>query len=128
MSGTGRPEATPWRRLGTRSVYENPWMRVREDSVARPDGSEGIYGVVTLAGAVGVLPFVDDDHVLLVGQWRYIVERWTWEMPTGGIHAGEPLEEAAQRELTEEVGVRAGRLERLPTFATSKSVIDEMAP
>ncbi len=57
-----------------------------------------------------MLPFVDDDHVLLVQQFRYITGRATWEMPTGGVHEGEPIEEAAQRELAEEVGMHAGRL------------------
>lgn len=74
-----------------------------------------------------LLPFVDDDHVLLVQQFRYITGRNTWEMPTGGVHPGESTEAAAQRELGEEAGVRAGRLTPLTAYATSKSVIDETA-
>jgi ADP-ribose pyrophosphatase len=130
-SGTRLPAGaaapSPWHRLSTREVYRNAWMTVREDIVRRPDGREGIYGVVTLAGAVGVLPFVDDDHVLLVQQWRYLLGRATWEMPTGGVHPDEALDVAAQRELAEEVGYRAGRLLAVSTFSTSKSVVDEMA-
>lgn len=120
-------EPAPWRQLSTREVYRNPWITVREDEVERPDGSTGIYGVVTTTQAVGVLPFVDADHVLLVRQWRYVAGRATWEIPTGGIHPGESLETAAQRELAEETGHRAGRLVPLPPFHTSKSVVDETA-
>jgi hypothetical protein len=62
----------PWRRLSTREVYENRWIRVREDQVALPDGQTTIYGVVECAGCVGVLPFVDADTVVMVGQYRYV--------------------------------------------------------
>ena len=120
-------EPAPWQRLSTREVYRNPWIIVREDQVLRPDGSQGIYGVVTTTQAIGVLPFVDPDHVLLVRQWRYVAGRALWEMPTGGMHPGETPLATAQRELAEEVGYRAGRLEPLPDFLTSKSVVDETA-
>jgi 8-oxo-dGTP pyrophosphatase MutT (NUDIX family) len=117
----------PWRTTATRDVYRNPWMTVREHDVVRPDGSSGIYGVVTLAGAAGVLPFVDDDHVLLVRQRRYITGQVSWEMPTGGIDPGEAPADAARRELAEETGHRAERLRHLNTHTTSKSVVDEWA-
>lgn len=117
----------PWTTLGSSEVYRNPWMRVRQDDVLRPDGSTGIYGVVTLAGGAGVLPFVDADHVLLVRQRRYITGAVTWEMPTGGIDPGETPEQAAVRELAEETGHRAGRLRHLNSHTTSKSVVDEWA-
>lgn len=121
------PEPTPWRCLSTREVYRNPWISVREDTVERPDGATGIYGVVTAAPAVGVLPFAGGDRVVLVRQWRYVAGRATWEMPTGGVYAGEALDAAAQRELAEETGYRAGRLEQVCEFHTSKSVVDETA-
>ncbi len=122
---SGEPQ--PWSRLSRRHVYSNPWIEVVEDRVALPDGGETIYGVVRCAEAVGMLPFLDDDTVLLVQQWRYVGERLTWEMPTGGVHRDETLIDAAQRELAEEVGRRAGRLEPLTSFATSKSVVEETA-
>ena len=121
------PADTPWQTLSTRSVYGNRWLSVREDSVALPDGRTTIYGVVTCGDCVGVLPFVDPDTVLLVRQYRYIARRATWEMPTGGVHAGESFEEAAQRELSEETGHRARRLTHVSTYHTSKSVVDETA-
>ena len=124
MTGQDPP---PWRTLTSREVYRNRWMHVRQDDVVRPDGSTGIYGVVTLAGGAGVLAFVDADHVLLVRQRRYVTGQVTWEMPTGGIDPGETPEQAAVRELAEETGYRAGRLRHLNSHTTSKSVVDEWA-
>lgn len=117
----------PWRTLSSRSVYENRWIRVREDVAEMPDGRTTPYGVVQCAECVGVLPFLDADTVLLVGQYRYVARGFYWEMPTGGQHAGETLEEAAQRELAEEAGHRAGRLVKLCDFHTSKSILREVA-
>ncbi len=117
----------PWKTLATTPIYSNPWLSLREDRVELPDGRTTIYGVVTCGHCVGVLPFVDRDSVLLVRQYRYVARRATWEMPTGGVHAGESVEEAAQRELAEEAGHRAGRLTHLSTYHTSKSVMDETA-
>ena len=107
---------TPWERLSRRVAYENRWIRVEEDVVRVPNGHETIYGVVRCADAVGVLPFVDDDHVLLVQQYRYVAGHPTWEMPTGGRTMSESLEDAARRELAEEAGFAAGRLEYLPSM------------
>lgn len=121
------PGPPPWRTVASRPVYGNPWMQVREDDVVRPNGSTGIYGVVTLSGGAGVLPFVDRDHVLLVRQRRYVTGQVTWEMPTGGVHRGEAPAMAAARELAEETGYRAGRMRHLNSHTTSKSVIDEWA-
>jgi ADP-ribose pyrophosphatase len=117
----------PWRRLSTTPIYRNRWLSLREDLVELPNGRTTIYGVVSCGQCVGVLPFVDRDTVLLVQQYRYVAGRTTWEMPTGGVHAGESVEEAAQRELVEEIGRRAGRLTHVSTYHTSKSVMDETA-
>jgi ADP-ribose pyrophosphatase len=121
-----RSEA-PWRQLSSRPVYANKWISVREDLVALPDGRTTIYGVVSCGQCVGLLPLLDRDTVLLVRQYRYVAGRPTWEMPTGGVHPGETLEQAAQRELAEETGHRARRLRHLSTYHTSKSVVDEVA-
>lgn len=117
----------PWRTLSTKSIYQNPWLSLREDLVEMPDGRTTLYGVVSCGRCVGVLPFLDPATVLLIRQYRYVARRVTWEMPTGGVHAGESFEAAAQRELSEEVGYRAGRLTHLCTYHTSKSVMDETA-
>jgi ADP-ribose pyrophosphatase len=118
----------PWKTLSTRPVYANKWTRLREDVAELPDGRTTLYGVVTFGACVGVLPFLDDDRVLMVRQYRYVqAENQRWEMPTGGVHPDEAPEAAAQRELREEVGYLAGRLEWVSTYYTSKSVCDETA-
>ena len=127
-SESGHPHArAPWGTRASRPVYENPWIRVREDEALLPDGRTTVYGVVECAECVGVLPFVDADTVLLVGQYRYVARGFYWEIPTGAQHAGESLEEAAQRELAEEAGREAGRLVKLCDFHTSKSILRETA-
>ena len=116
----------PWRVRATRTVYENRWIRVREDAVRRPDGSDGIYGVVHVAPSVGVVALDPEVRVRLVGQWRYGVARYSWEIVEGAMDPGEPAEHAAERELREEAGLAAGRLEPLgPPLELSNSVTDE---
>ena len=117
----------PWITVSSRPVYANPWLRVREDVAEMPDGRRTIYGVVTTRPAVGVLPFLDAATVVLVGQYRYVARAFRWEIPTGAFNEDEPETDAAQRELAEEAGYRAGHLEKLCTIDTSKSVLDETA-
>jgi ADP-ribose pyrophosphatase len=118
----------PWITTSSREVYKNKWMHLREDIAELPDGRSTLYGVCTFGQCVGVLPFVDDDHVVLVRQYRYVQqENHRWEMPTGGIKPGEAPEAAAQRELGEEAGYRAGTLVPVSVYYTSKSVCDETA-
>lgn len=118
----------PWKTLSSREIYANKWMRLREDIAELPDGRTTLYGVCTFGQCVGVLPFVDADHVVLVRQYRYVQqEDFRWEMPTGGIKPGETPEQAAQRELAEEAGFHAGRLVPISIYYTSKSVCDETA-
>jgi ADP-ribose pyrophosphatase len=114
--------------LSSKPIYDNPWMSLREDVAQMPDGRTTIYGVVTFGDCVGVVPFVDDEHVLLVRQYRYVQgENHRWEIPTGGVHAGETLIESAQRELAEEAGCHAGRLTHVSSYYTSKCICDETA-
>jgi len=118
----------PWKTLSTRLVYENPWTRVREDVAEMPNGKQTIYGVIECGECVGVLPFVDADHVALVRQYRYVFgENQRWEMPTGGVKPGESLHEAARREMREEVGYDARELQHVCTYFTSKSIVHEIA-
>jgi ADP-ribose diphosphatase len=117
----------PWKTLSSRPIYENKWMHLREDIAEMPDGRTTIYGVVTFGDCVGVVPLLADDRVVLVRQWRYVQGDARWEIPTGGVGHGEPLEAAAQRELAEEAGYHAGRLRHLCSYYTSKSVCRETA-
>jgi 8-oxo-dGTP pyrophosphatase MutT (NUDIX family) len=99
---------------------------VWHDEVDRPDGSPGIYGVVHYANeAVGVVVLDDDDRVLLVGQFRYTLDRYSWEIPEGGSPPGEPAVEGAKRELLEETGVTADDWRQIGRFTLSNSISDE---
>jgi len=117
----------PWKTVSSRPVYKNPWIDVREDVAEMPDGRTTIYGVIELGQCVGIVPFLEDDRVVLVRQYRYVQEDARWEIPTGGIKPGETREQAAQRELQEEIGYRAERFEWINSYYTSKSVCHETA-
>jgi len=129
MTERERLSRVRWKRLTSRPIYRNRWVELREDQVELPDGRTTLYGVVHSGSGecVGILPFLDPDTVLLVGQYRYVAGDFFWEMPTGGMHPGETMEEAAQRELAEEAGHTARRLTLLTSFHTSKSVMEETA-
>ena len=116
----------PWRRRSRRATYSNPWITIWHDEVDRPDGSEGIYGVVHFENlAVGVVVLDDEDRVLLVGQHRYTIDAWSWEIPEGGVPADETPIAGAQRELREETGVEADGWRELCRVHLSNSVSDE---
>jgi 8-oxo-dGTP pyrophosphatase MutT (NUDIX family) len=119
--------SNPWQTVARRFVYENPWIRVREDQVLRPDGLPGIYGVVEFKNrAVGVLPVDHDGSIWLVGQYRYPLQAYSWEIPEGGSPDSESAEATAIRELREETGLLAGRMELVLTSHLSNSVSDEL--
>lgn len=104
---------SPWKILSTKVVYENPWIRVREDDVIRPDGKPGIYGVVETRLATGIVALTPEDEVYLVGQYRYPMESYSWEIIEGGSDDGETALDAAKRELREEAGLEAEHWEEL---------------
>jgi 8-oxo-dGTP pyrophosphatase MutT (NUDIX family) len=119
--------SNPWKTLASRLVYENPWIRVREDQVLRPDGLPGIYGVVEFKNrAVGVLPVDQEGRIWLVGQYRYPLQAYSWEIPEGGSPESESPQATAHRELREETGLTAGRLELVATAHLSNSVSNEV--
>ena len=105
--------SNPWTTLGTRIVYRNPWITVREDAVIRPDGKEGIYGVVETRIATGVIAITPAGEVYLVGQFRYATNEYSWEIIEGGTDKGEDSLTAAKRELLEEAGLIAEKWELL---------------
>jgi len=119
-------ELRAWKRLGTRALYRQAHIVVREDALELPDGREKVYPVMGLGASVGILPFLPDDRVILVRQYRHVTQDFSWEIPGGGILPGEPPEEAAQRELREEAGYRAGRLRRLGGFWPNNAYLDEV--
>ncbi len=118
---------SPWKTVTSKQIYDNPWIAVREDRIIRPDGETGIYGVVHFKNiAVGVLP-IEEEHIYLVGQYRYPLEQYSWEIPEGGCPIGEEPLRAAQRELREETGLEARNWRMLGEAYLSNSVTDEYA-
>ena len=101
-------ETSPWVTKVSREVYRNNWIRVREDQVIRPDGGPGIYGVVEIKPSVGIIALDEQERTVLVGQWRYTVHRYSWEIPRGGSFPNETdMQKVAERELAEETGLTA---------------------
>ena len=107
MEHTTPNHDNPWTTLSTREIYANEWLRLREDQVVRPDGAQGIYGVIETRKATGVVALTPEREVYLVGQYRYPTQCYSWEIPEGGADEGEEALDAAKRELAEETGVIA---------------------
>jgi 8-oxo-dGTP pyrophosphatase MutT (NUDIX family) len=117
----------PWKTLTSRTAYENAWLRVREDQVIRPDGNPGIYGVIEIRPSVGIVALDERDEIVLVGQWRYTLNRYSWEIPRGGSHADETdMLQAAQRELAEEAGVHAANWQAMGRVDVGNGVLDDV--
>jgi 8-oxo-dGTP pyrophosphatase MutT (NUDIX family) len=118
----------PWQTLGSRTVYANAWLRLREDTVIRPDGQPGIYGVVEMKPTVGVVAVNEVNEIALVTQWRYTLGRMSVEVPTGGSEASDPsVLAAAQRELREETGLSARTWRELGSVDNSNGVTTDVA-
>ncbi|QRK07357.1 NUDIX hydrolase [Archangium violaceum] len=121
-------ERNPWTTLSSALKYENPWIRVTEHQVLNPKGRPGIYGTVHFRNlAVGVLPIDAEGYTWLVGQYRYPLNQYSWEIPEGGGKLGEDPLLAAKRELQEEVGLIAGSWQELMRMHLSNSVTDELS-
>lgn len=117
----------PWITHTSTEKYNNPWIRVTESQVTNPGGGRGIYGVVHFKNiAVGIVPVDEAGYTWLVGQYRYTLEQYSWEIPEGGCLKGKevPLE-AAKRELLEETGLEAEQWQKILRLHTSNSVCDE---
>ena len=116
----------PWTTLSSREIYENPWIRVREDQVLNPKGGNGIYGVVSMKNkAIGIIPIDDEGYTYLIGQYRYALNEYCWEIPMGGGLIEHDILESAKRELQEETGFTAARWRNIARLHTSNSVTNE---
>ena len=116
----------PWQTLATKAIYKNPWISVREDQVLNPKGGNGIYGVVSFKNkALGIIPIDEEMNTWLVGQYRYPLDEYSWEIPMGGGLLEKDILESAKRELKEETGFTAAKWTKVCRLHTSNSVTDE---
>lgn len=126
MHDTLDESRNPWETLAAREVYENLWIQLTEFQVKNPAGKPGIYGVVHFKSiAVGVVPY-QDGFIWLVGQYRYPLKRFSWEIPEGGGSFEVSPVETAQRELKEETGMTAANYQKIVEMHLSNSVSDEL--
>ena len=120
-------EKNNWKKLKTSVPYENPWIEVQHHDVINPSGGKGIYGQVNFKNiAVGIVPIDDQGYTYLVGQFRFPLEEYSWEIPEGGCPMGEDVLEAAKRELIEETGFFAEKWTLVSKIHTSNSVCNEV--
>jgi len=119
-------EKNPWETLDITQVYDNPWIQVNHHNVINPSGTKGIYGVVSFKNqAIGIVPVDENMNTYLVGQYRYTLNQYSWEIPEGGGPFGEEPLATAKRELLEETGLTAANWSLLTPIHTSNSVTDE---
>jgi 8-oxo-dGTP pyrophosphatase MutT (NUDIX family) len=118
----------PWKILAERPIYDNPWIGLTEYEVINPGGGKGIYGKVRFKSlAIGILPLDGRGNTWLVGQYRFPLDRYSWEIPEGGGDPAVPPVESARRELLEETGLVAKEWRELMEMHLSNSVTDERA-
>ena len=116
----------PWTTKSVTTRYDNPWITVEHHEVLNPSGKEGIYGLIRYKNhAIGIVPIDAEGFTYLVGQYRYALDTYSWEIPEGGCPRGTDTLETARRELKEETGLVAASWERIMEFHLSNSVTDE---
>jgi 8-oxo-dGTP pyrophosphatase MutT (NUDIX family) len=123
-------EINPWKTISQETTYENAWIKVEHHEVVNPAGNPGIYGKVHFKNiAISIVPIDSEGFTYLVGQYRYTLNSYSWEVPEGGcsIESGESTLDAAKRELLEETGLVASKWTQLGEVYLSNSVSDEKA-
>ncbi len=120
-------EQNPWKTKKINPIYENPWIKVEHHDIINPAGNEGLYGKVHFKNrAMGIIPIDKNLNTWLIGQYRYTLNEYTWEIPMGGGPIHENLLESAKRELEEETGLIAEKWTEIMKIHTSNSVTDEV--
>lgn len=121
-------ELNPWKTLKNEIVYESPWIRVEKNEVKNPAGNDAIYSVVHFKNlAIGILPLDEENNTWLVGQYRYPVDQYSWEIPEGGGDPKLPPIVSAQKELKEETGIIASEYKEIMRLHLSNSATNELA-
>ena len=121
-------EHNPWKTLKSKFIYESPWIKVIKHDCLNPAGKEAVYSVVNFKNlAIGILPLDEDNNTWLVGQWRYPLKQYSWEIPEGGGPLGIDPIESAKRELKEETGIIASEFTEIMRLHLSNSATDEYA-
>ena len=124
----GQDRPPPWRSDGETVIFDNPWMRLTRHPATAPTGLDADYVVMRPRNlSVGVLPVHDDGTVTLVGQQRFALMNWSWEMPEGGAPFDEDPLAGARRELAEEAGLEAAHWREALKTEMSNSITDERA-
>jgi 8-oxo-dGTP pyrophosphatase MutT (NUDIX family) len=120
-------EQNPWKIKSSEAIYDNPWISLTEHQVINPSGGDGIYGEIHFKNfAIGIIAIDEFDHIYMVGQYRFPLKQYSWEIPEGGgAIEGNPLE-SAKRELLEETGLVAQNWKELMRMHLSNSVSDEL--
>lgn len=128
MSQHRNSRRNPWKTLRRTRRYDNPWISVTESKVVNVAGRKGIYGTVHFKNlAIGIIPIEKNGDTYLVGQHRYPLGQYSWEIPAGGGRIGTSPMSSARRELHEETGLRASSVHKILTMHLSNSVTDEVA-
>ncbi len=123
-----KKEMNPWTIISSEEKYDNPWINLTEYQVINPNGGKGIYGKVHFKNlAIGIIPINNDDEIILIGQYRFPLDVYSWEIPEGGGKLGVDPLDSAKRELLEETGLKANKWTKLMEMHLSNSVSDELA-
>ncbi|HEY8781646.1 MAG TPA: NUDIX hydrolase [Mucilaginibacter sp.] len=122
------PDENPWQITSEKIIYDNPWINLTEYQVINPSGNPGIYGKLHYKNiAIGVLPLDDDLNTYLVGQFRFALGQYSWEIPEGGGIIGIDPIDSAKRELLEETGLKAHKWVEIQRLHLSNSVSNELS-
>jgi len=128
MSQEKIEENNPWKTLNSKPIYDNPWINLTEHKVINPNGGDGIYGEIHFKNyAIGIIAIDEEDKIWLVGQYRFPLKQYSWELPEGGGPLDKDPLDSAKRELLEETGLVAAEWTEILKMHLSNSVSDELA-